>query len=94
MVAPDRLTWYIDGKEVNSLPNTNWNRLPMNVTLSLGLREPNMRYGTKDKPCPGEAWRCAVAPKVNADGSVDGYPAKMLVDWVRVYAKKPGTGAF
>ena len=94
MVAPDRLTWYIDGKEVNSLPNTNWNRLPMNVTLSLGLREPNMRYGTKDKPCPGKAWRCAVPPKVNADGSVDGYPARMLVDWVRVYAKKPGTGAF
>lgn len=93
MVAPDRLTWYLDGREVNSLANTNWTRLPMNVTLSLGLRDPNLRYGTPSDPCPNGATRCANAPTVNSAGGVDGYPTNMLVDWVRVYKKKPGTGS-
>ncbi|MEU2994551.1 family 16 glycosylhydrolase [Streptomyces griseoincarnatus] len=93
MVAPDRLTYYLDGKPVNSIANTNWNRLPMNVTLSLGLRDPNLRYGTESDPCPGGARRCANKPTLNSSGGVDGYPTHMSVDWVRVYRMKPGTVA-
>ncbi|MEL0635358.1 MULTISPECIES: family 16 glycosylhydrolase [Marinomonas] len=94
MVEPDRITYYLDGKEVNSLANTNWNRLPMNLALSLGLRAPNLRYSTASNPCPNNQRRCGRPPKLNANGGVDGYPTTMQVDWVRVYKKKPGTSPY
>lgn len=84
MVSEQELTWYLDGKEVFSQPNTNWNRLPMHVTLSLGLRAPNLTY----ENCPDNLRRC---PTPDA-GKATGYPTTMQVDWVRVYKKKPGTG--
>lgn len=84
MVTRDAITWYLDGREVASKPNTSWNELPMHVTLSLGLRYPNVTYSG----CPGQLAWCPVPETATGEG----YPTTMQVDWVRVYEKKPGTG--
>ena len=80
MVSSQSLTYYVDGKEVLSQPNAHWNRLQMNVTLSLGLRAPNSTYTN----CPNNLRRCPTSGSENATG----YPTTMKVDWVRVYKTK------
>ena len=81
MVSSQSLTYYVDGKQVLSQPNTHWNRLQLNVTLSLGLRTPNSTYTN----CPNNLRRCPTPGSANAAG----YPTTMKVDWVRVYKPKP-----
>lgn len=73
---PDSITWYIDGEKVAQKKNIYWH-LPMHVTLSMGLRRPHVQYIDGNRlPVPEEA-------------TSDGFPTTMLVDWVRVYKKKP-----
>ncbi|TLU64329.1 glycosyl hydrolase family protein [Thalassotalea litorea] len=79
-VSEDKITWYLDGKKVAEKPNLYWH-LPMHVTLSLGLRFPQVSY----RDCPQNLNRCQVPEAATADG----YPSAMQVDWVRVYKKKP-----
>ncbi|WP_165942930.1 family 16 glycosylhydrolase [Marinomonas flavescens] len=82
MVSKKALTWYLDGREVSSQPNTNWNKLPMNVKLSLGIRHPLISYHNCPQNYPIR--RCPVPGAADAKG----FPTTMLVDWVRVYKKK------
>lgn len=80
MVSRESLTYYVDGIEVLSQPNTHWNHLPMNVALSLGLRAPNSTFAN----CPDNLRRCPT----DGSASAAGYPTTMKVDWVRVYKRK------
>jgi beta-glucanase (GH16 family) len=71
-VAKDSITWFIDGKQVAQKPNQYWH-LPMNVTLSLGLRHPHIGWVGQDiKPVPQAA-------------TSEGFPTTMEVDYVRVW---------
>lgn len=74
-VTPEMITWYIDGEEVARSENTYWH-LPMNLTLSLGLRHPHIGWvGQNMKPVPGAA-------------TGEGFPTTAEVDWVRVWERK------
>ncbi len=74
-VTPETIVWYIDGKEVARKPNKYWH-LPMNVTLSLGLRHPHIGWVGQDmKPVPQAA-------------TAEGFPTSMDVDYVRVWERK------
>jgi len=69
---PDAIIWYVDGQKVASAENRYW-RLPMRVTLSLGLRAPYERYVKGERsPAPEKS-------------SANGFPTDMLVDYVRVW---------
>ncbi|QGJ68845.1 Hypothetical protein PBC10988_5090 [Planctomycetales bacterium 10988] len=74
-VTPEEITWFIDGQEVASEDNEYWH-LPMNVTLSLGLRHPHIGWvGQNIKPVPQAATK-------------EGFPTTMEVDYVRVWNKR------
>lgn len=74
-VTPEAIVWYIDGKEVARKPNQYWH-LPMNLTLSLGLRHPHIGWvGQEMKPQPKAA-------------TAEGFPTSMEVDYVRVWERK------
>lgn len=74
-VTPETIVWYIDGKEVARKPNQHWH-LPMNLTLSLGLRHPHIGWVGQDmKPVPQAA-------------TAEGFPTSMEVDYVRVWERK------
>lgn len=74
-VTPETIVWYIDGKEVARKPNQYWH-LPMNLTLSLGLRHPHIGWvGMDMKPQPNAA-------------TAEGFPTAMEVDYVRVWERK------
>lgn len=74
-VAPETIVWFIDGKEVARKPNKYWH-LPMNLTLSLGLRHPHLGWvGQEMKPVPQAA-------------TAEGFPTSIEVDYVRVWERK------
>lgn len=74
-VTPQMITWYIDGEAVANEENTYWH-LPMNVTLSLGLRHPHIGWqGQNIWPVPQAA-------------TGEGFPTAMEVDYVRIWEKK------
>jgi len=72
-VTPETVTWYIDGQKVATAENRYWH-LPMNVTLSLGLRPPYERWVENGSP---------VAVAKNSTGI--GFPTEMTIDYVRVW---------
>ncbi len=72
-ITKDRITWYVDGKEIGTKPNTNWHR-KMNVALSLGLRPPYSKYTVK-----------GFVP--NEVETTDEFPTSMEVDYVRVWQR-------
>jgi beta-glucanase (GH16 family) len=75
-IGEETITWFIDGKEVAQKPNKHWH-LPMNITLSLGLRHPHIGWVGQDmKPVPQAA-------------TATGFPTAMEVDYVRVWTRKP-----
>lgn len=77
-VTPETIVWYVDGKEVARKPNLHWH-LPMNVTLSLGLRHPHIGWVGQDmRPVPEAA-------------TADGFPTHMEVDYVRVWERMPAS---
>ncbi len=72
--SPEWIVWYIDGKQVAKKPNLYWH-LPMHLTLSLGLRQPFVRYVNGERyPVPEATTR-------------EGFPTTMSVDYVRVWRK-------
>ena len=74
-VTPETIVWYIDGQEVARRPNQYWH-LPMNLTLSLGLRHPHIGWvGMDMRPNPQAA-------------TAEGFPTEMEVDYVRVWERK------
>ena len=74
-VTPENIVWYIDGNEVARKPNKYWH-LPMNLTLSLGLRHPHIGWvGQEMKPQPKAATR-------------EGFPTAMEVDYVCAWERK------
>lgn len=78
------IVWYVDGKEVARKPNTHWNR-PMNVTLSLGLRVPFVKFiDNVFEP---------VNPAVDSRAKLQlpAIPISMSVDYVRVWKENIGT---
>ncbi len=73
---PDSVIWYVDNQRVVAKKNIYWH-LPMELIISMGLRHPHVKYVDGDRyPVPEEA-------------TPDGFPTEMLVDWVRVWDKKP-----
>lgn len=79
-VNETEIIWYVDGVRIASKPNTHWYR-PMNVTLSLGLRRPFVKFSNNANR--------AVDPLVDVDArkQLAGIPTKMSVDYVRVWVK-------
>lgn len=76
-VTPEMIVWYIDGKEVARKPNRYWH-LPMNLTLSLGLRHPHIGWVEQTMwPVPEAA-------------TSEGFPTQMEVDYVRVWERLTG----
>ncbi|NRS90418.1 beta-glucanase (GH16 family) [Flavobacterium sp. 7E] len=80
-VNTTEIIWYVDGKEVARKPNTYWNR-PMNVTLSLGLRVPFVKFIDN----VFEAANPAVDSR--AKSQLPAIPVSMSVDYVRVWTGK------
>ncbi|MBB6460251.1 Ig-like domain-containing protein [Flammeovirga kamogawensis] len=79
-VNEQEIIWYVDGVERGRKPNTYWHR-PMNVTLSLGLRKPFVKfYDNRNN---------AVNPETDpqAAAKLSGMPTTMYVDYVRVWLK-------
>ncbi|MBK1879157.1 kappa-carrageenase [Pelagicoccus mobilis] len=73
-VTPDKITWYIDGKEVASAENVYWH-LPMAVTLTMEARPPLIKWANGGRvPVPEN-----VTP--------EGFPTEMVVDYVRVWER-------
>ncbi|MGA9637362.1 family 16 glycosylhydrolase [Flavobacterium sp.] len=77
-VTKKEITWYIDGVKVASKPNEHWNR-PMNVTMSLGLRVPFVKFMNNRFE--------AVDPTLDERAKLQlaGMPTSMSVDYVRVW---------
>ncbi len=74
-VTEKTIIWFIDGKEVAREENKYWH-LPMNVTLSLGLRYPHVGWvGNDTRTIPSAA-------------TAEGFPTAMEVDYVRVWEKE------
>lgn len=79
-VNDQEIIWYIDGVQVARKPNTFWKR-PMNVTLSLGLRKPFVKfYDNRNNPINPETDPAASA-------KLKDMPTTMYVDYVRVWEK-------
>jgi beta-glucanase (GH16 family) len=84
---PDALRWYVDGVLYYTRTSAQWwsdnapgnPRAPFDQPFHLLL---NVAVGG-NYPCPGGGAPCPL------DGT--GYPAEMLVDWVRVYQTAPPT---
>lgn len=80
-VTTTQITWYVDGVQVGSKPNTYWYR-PMNITLSLGLRVPFVQFVNN------------VFEPINpitdarANKQLPAIPTSMSVDYVRVWTSK------
>ncbi|MCM2680299.1 Ig-like domain-containing protein [Echinimonas agarilytica] len=77
---PDRITWYVDGKEVGSQVNKWWHR-PMHMIFSQGLRRQLIKYNAA----------CQRADP-NPDNVVSaGFPnqARMQVEYVKVWKAQP-----
>ncbi|WP_163397316.1 family 16 glycosylhydrolase [Flavobacterium fluviatile] len=80
-VNEKEIIWYVDGARVASKPNTYWYR-PMNVTLSLGLRVPFVKFvNNVFEP---------VNPLIDAraKNQLSAIPTTMSVDYVRVWKSK------
>ncbi|SIT08470.1 Por secretion system C-terminal sorting domain-containing protein [Zobellia uliginosa] len=84
-VNKNEIIWYVDGVEVARKPNKYWHR-PMNVTLSLGLRKPFVKFFNNKNN--------AVNPETDpkAREKLRDMPTSMYVDYVRVW-EKSNTGA-
>lgn len=80
-VNEKEIIWYVDGVEIARKPNTNWHR-PMNVTASLGLRRPFVKFFNNANR--------AVNPLVDEEAKkqLEGMPTTMFVDYIRVWIKK------
>ncbi|AUS05492.1 family 16 glycosylhydrolase [Pseudotamlana carrageenivorans] len=80
-VNEKEIIWYVDGKEIARKPNTDWYR-PMNVTASLGLRRPFVKFSNNANravnPLEGE----------EAKKQLAGMPTSMYVDYIRVWKKR------
>ena len=74
--TPEKITWYIDGEKVAEEENLYWH-LPMNVTLTLELRPPLIKWA-------GEGGRLPVPEASTAEG----FPTQMAVDYVRCWTRK------
>lgn len=81
-VNENEIIWYVDGVEIARKPNTSWHR-PMNVTASLGLRRPFVKFFNNANR--------AVNPIEDEDAKkqLQGMPTTMYVDYIRVWTKKP-----
>ncbi len=73
--TPSKIEFYIDGKKVGKTHFNKYQKLPMRLVLSLGLREPF--YKTN----PNNGKRSAIATPKNPNG----FPSTMLVDYVRTW---------
>jgi beta-glucanase (GH16 family) len=81
-VTETQITWYVDGVQVGSKPNTYWYR-PMNVTLSLGLRVPFVVFkDNRFQPTD------PTIPNTRANKQLAAIPATMSVDYMRVWTHK------
>lgn len=80
-VNEKEIIWYVDGIKIASKPNTSWYR-PMNVTASLGLRKPFVKFSNNANR--------AVNPLQDerAKKQIVGIPTTMSVDYIRVWTKK------
>ena len=80
-VNEKEIIWYVDGVEVARKPNTYWHR-PMNVTASLGLRRPFVKFSNNANR--------AVNPKKDEEAKkqLEGMPTTMSVDYIRVWVKE------
>ncbi|WP_282136532.1 family 16 glycosylhydrolase [Seonamhaeicola maritimus] len=76
-VNKEEIVWYVDGVEVGRKANNFWHR-PMNVALSLGIRNPYTIF-----KCNG----FAVPPKLTKEEQKK-FPVAMEVDYVRVWKKE------
>jgi len=79
-VNDSEIIWYVDGNEVARKPNTYWKR-PMNITLSLGLRKPFVKFYDN----ANHAVNPVTDPDANA--KLSQIPTTMYVDYVRVWEK-------
>ncbi len=80
-VNESQIIWYVDGLEVARKPNTYWYR-PMNVTVSLGLRVPFVKFqNNRFEPIDPRA-------DERANKQLAAIPTTMSVDYVRVWKKK------
>lgn len=79
-VTEKEIVWYVDGTEIARKPNTDWYR-PMNVTASLGLRRPFVKFSDNRNK--------AVNPLEDeeANKQLKGMPTTMYVDYIRVWTK-------
>lgn len=73
---PDSIIWYVDRQRVVAKKNHYWH-LPMELIISMGLRHPHVVYVNGDRQA---------APD---NATPEGFPTEMLVDWVRVWDKRP-----
>ncbi|WP_299556505.1 family 16 glycosylhydrolase [Seonamhaeicola sp.] len=80
-VNETEIIWYVDGVKIASKPNTYWYR-PMNVTASLGLRRPFVKFSNNANR--------AVNPLIDEEAKkqLEGMPTTMSVDYIRVWVKK------
>ncbi|WP_452228504.1 MULTISPECIES: family 16 glycosylhydrolase [unclassified Lacinutrix] len=80
-VNEKEIIWYVDGVKIASKPNTDWYR-PMNVTASLGLRRPFVKFSNNANR--------AVDPLEDEEAKkqLQGMPTTMYVDYIRVWTKK------
>ncbi|MCL7765098.1 family 16 glycosylhydrolase [Polaribacter sp. Z014] len=76
-VNEKEIIWFVDGVEIGRKANEFWHR-PMNVALSLGIRNPYTIF-----KCNG----FAVPPKPSLEEQKK-FPSAMEVDYVRVWEKK------
>ncbi|UXX79374.1 family 16 glycosylhydrolase [Reichenbachiella carrageenanivorans] len=72
MNRKDSIIWYVDGVERGRKANLYWH-LPMNVTVSMGLRNPYEKYIN------------GVRTVIETPTSPVGFPTEMYCDYVRVW---------
>lgn len=72
----DSIIWYVDGVERGRKKNLYWH-LPMNVTVSMGLRNPYEKYID------------GVRTVVETLESPEGFPTEMYCDYVRSWVAPP-----
>lgn len=74
---PDSVFWYVDGNLVGKKKNLYWHR-PMNVTLSLGMRSPFVKFENN-----------AFVPQQPDAGQISSFPTFMSADYVRTWDVLP-----